>query len=259
MCPCCRVTTILLFYSPLALFACEQTANIVHNTGKRHRHGRVQIPSPSAHLIPPLPTVSQLLRNSLRKPNPHQWQTRSRIHPTSMPMTVLHSCLPISSYVLLCLKWQPQSATSALSDILKQIQGLPCVVTLKNGDCFSGIFSGGSPDTSDSRYILKMVKRTESRAQQSNGVANNAEEYIGEGDDHAIAFETQDVVDLSVPNVSTDKTRSRAPNGQLSESEIRWLCANFACRRLLRLQNRRRHIRQSCSSRAKPPKMGCLR
>lgn len=58
-----------------------------------------------------------------------------------------------------------------------------------------------------------MVKRVDTRSQQSNGVANNVDEYIGQGEDHVMAFETQDVVDLSVPNVSTDKTRSRAPNG----------------------------------------------
>lgn len=93
-------------------------------------------------------------------------------------------------------------------------QGLSATLTLRNGEQYTGIFSGGSPDASDSRYTLKMVKRLSAGGQQqSNGVAEVSDEYVGQGEDHVMAFDSQDVVDLNVSNVSTDRSRARGQNG----------------------------------------------
>ncbi|KAF2840636.1 hypothetical protein M501DRAFT_930469 [Patellaria atrata CBS 101060] len=83
--------------------------------------------------------------------------------------------------------------------------GLTSTITLKNGDKYSGIFSGSSQENpNDIRYVLKMVRRLSSANDQSNGVRD--EGYIGNGDEHVMLFDSHDVVDLSVASVSIDKT-----------------------------------------------------
>lgn len=50
---------------------------------------------------------------------------------------------------------------------------------------------------------MKMVKRTRLPSQQVNGTTDLADEYIGEGEDHAMSFDLQDTADLAVSNVVT--------------------------------------------------------
>jgi hypothetical protein len=60
-----------------------------------------------------------------------------------------------------------------------------------------------------------MVKKLPSSHGQANGVAEVADEYISTGGtDHAMSFDTQEVVDISVNNVRFDKFGSRAANGK---------------------------------------------
>jgi len=78
-------------------------------------------------------------------------------------------------------------------------------LTLKNGEKFTGVFSGSHTDSSDKNvYTLKMVKRTRLAShQQTNGNTELPDEYAGEGDDHTMQFDVQDTAALSVANVVT--------------------------------------------------------
>ncbi|KAI7518423.1 hypothetical protein KC331_g21220, partial [Hortaea werneckii] len=69
--------------------------------------------------------------------------------------------------------------------LLANFAGQDATLTLKNGEQFSGVFSGGSFDSpSKSQYVLKMVKRTKLPSQQQmNGDTELSAEYIGEGED----------------------------------------------------------------------------
>ena len=61
-----------------------------------------------------------------------------------------------------------------------------------------------------------MTKRTRLPShQQVNGTAGVADEYTGEGEDHVMAFDLQDTVDLGVANVAI--TNAQTPqNGKLA-------------------------------------------
>lgn len=62
---------------------------------------------------------------------------------------------------------------------------------------------------------MKMVKRTQSpTGSQANGVNGTSEEYIGHGEDHLIAFDLQDIIDLNVSNVEFLTSESKAQNGE---------------------------------------------
>lgn len=67
------------------------------------------------------------------------------------------------------------------------------------------MFFGASLDQpAKSRYLLKMVKRTRAAGEpQVNGDSEHVEEYIGEGEDHAVAFDAQDTASLAVNGVVT--------------------------------------------------------
>ncbi|KAI6800854.1 hypothetical protein KC361_g2108 [Hortaea werneckii] len=89
--------------------------------------------------------------------------------------------------------------------LLANFAGQDATLTLKNGEQFSGVFSGGAFDSpSKCQYVLKMVKRTKLPAQQQmNGDTELSAEYIGEGEDHSMAFDVQEAIDLSVKDVTT--------------------------------------------------------
>lgn len=84
-------------------------------------------------------------------------------------------------------------------------QGYDATLTLKNGEQYTGVFSGGSFESnSKHQYILKMVRRTGLPTnQQVNGDLGSSEEYIGEGEDHVMVFDKDDTVDLTVNDVVT--------------------------------------------------------
>lgn len=91
------------------------------------------------------------------------------------------------------------------TDIYIDIQGTDATLTLKNGEQFTGVFSGSSLESSaKSVYILKMVKKIRLAShQQVNGNTELPDEYVGEGEDHVMVFDTQDTADLAVANVVT--------------------------------------------------------
>jgi len=76
---------------------------------------------------------------------------------------------------------------------------------LKNGEEYTGVFSGGSFDPSaKNQYTLKMARRTQSSTHQAaNGIAGLSQEYVGDGEQHIMSFDVQDTIDLAVDDVST--------------------------------------------------------
>ena len=94
-------------------------------------------------------------------------------------------------------------------------QGNDATVTLKNGEQFTGIFSGASLEAAKPQYILKMVRRTRPPThQQANGDVESPSEYAGEGEDHMMVIDKEDTVDLHVPDVAPI-TAPPVQNGQL--------------------------------------------
>lgn len=89
-------------------------------------------------------------------------------------------------------------------------------MTLKNGEQFSGVFSGGVFESAaKSQYVLKMVQRKQRPGHpQANGMADAVSEYVGDGDDHVMSFDVQDTADLAVADVATAAAARPAPNGE---------------------------------------------
>ncbi|KAK4992594.1 poly(A)-binding protein binding protein [Elasticomyces elasticus] len=110
-----------------------------------------------------------------------------------------------------------KSAHDRLLFLIANFTGLDAQVVLKNGEQYTGIFSGGSFEPSAAYYTLKMVKKTgPHNTQQANGVAAVLTTYVGEGDEHVMAFDSQDVIDLAVSNVETATSDSKTFNGTLA-------------------------------------------
>ena len=98
------------------------------------------------------------------------------------------------------------------------LQGAKASVTTSNGDIYSGLFSGALPDRSQPEYLLKMVQlvRYGDRAEAS-GARDPPREYIGVGDEHAMAFKIQDVHDFAVEGILSN-SQDKRPNGSLTTS-----------------------------------------
>lgn len=72
-------------------------------------------------------------------------------------------------------------------------------MTVKNGDVFAGIFWGAVMENQDSTYLLKMVHQVKSaKSNGANGVRDPPQEYLGTGEDHAMSFDTREVINLTV-------------------------------------------------------------
>ena len=88
-------------------------------------------------------------------------------------------------------------------------------LVMRNGEQYSGVFSGAVLDPADLRYTLKMAKRLNSSLeQQANGSSSTATEFLGAGDDHAMTFAVQDVVELIVPQVVINRTPQKYNKGR---------------------------------------------
>ncbi|KKK21078.1 hypothetical protein P175DRAFT_0473478 [Aspergillus ochraceoroseus IBT 24754] len=98
--------------------------------------------------------------------------------------------------------------------LLTSFIGLNTTVTTRNGDKFTGIFSYSSLEPSESTFVLKMVQRQAKPEQQrANGVSEVASPFLGSAPDHSVSFDLKDVVDVSVPNVSTTDVLAKTSNG----------------------------------------------
>lgn len=113
---------------------------------------------------------------------------------------------------------ETQSPMKHLNDrmmfLLANLAGLLANITLKNGEKYTGVFSGTSLDPAEVRYVFKMVRRVQTAGdQQVNGVSEAAEDYVGVGDNHVMTFDIGDVADLCVGNVVLDKSQVKPQNG----------------------------------------------
>ncbi|KAF2117516.1 hypothetical protein BDV96DRAFT_489185 [Lophiotrema nucula] len=96
--------------------------------------------------------------------------------------------------------------------LLANLSGRPGNITLKNGEKFTGVLSGTSLDPSEMRYVFKMVKKVQVADTQVNGTVGVADDYVGVGDYHVMAFDIGDVADFNVANVVLDKSQPKAQN-----------------------------------------------
>ncbi|KAK3625215.1 poly(A)-binding protein binding protein [Elasticomyces elasticus] len=124
---------------------------------------------------------------------------------------------------------QPQPEVNGVADkhahdrllyVLGICVGLDATISLKSGEQFTGVFTGFSSSTNNTangKYVLSMVRRThaapppqqQNENTQTNGHATPTaiaessaeEEFVGEGEDHTMAFDIQDTTCLSVDDV----------------------------------------------------------
>ena len=89
-------------------------------------------------------------------------------------------------------------------------------MTVKSGNVYSGIFFGASADKPETEYLLKMVQLVRrGDKDEKNGVRENTNGYVGVGQDYAMSFKAQDVVDISLEGV-TIGPQHRHQNGMLN-------------------------------------------
>jgi hypothetical protein len=71
-----------------------------------------------------------------------------------------------------------------------------------------------------------MVKKTRLAGhQQVNGHTDLPDEYVGEGEDHVMVFDTQDTADLAVANVVTANAHAAQNGKQRSSLLVVLLCS----------------------------------
>ncbi|OJI97623.1 hypothetical protein ASPVEDRAFT_301831 [Aspergillus versicolor CBS 583.65] len=91
--------------------------------------------------------------------------------------------------------------------------GLTATVTTRNGDEYSGIFSSSSLESNESSITLKMTQRQSKQDQsRANGVSDVASPFFGSAPEHVMTFNMNDVLDVSVANVTTTDVLAK-PNG----------------------------------------------
>jgi hypothetical protein len=98
-------------------------------------------------------------------------------------------------------------------------QGKDATITLKNGEQYTGVFSGGSFEATKTLYVIKMAKQTQSGHEQANGNSAVSAEYVGEGEEHVMSFDVQDTIDLFVQDVTTTAATTQQ-NGPLSPDRL---------------------------------------
>ncbi|PKY00863.1 hypothetical protein P168DRAFT_321922 [Aspergillus campestris IBT 28561] len=92
--------------------------------------------------------------------------------------------------------------------------GLHATITMKNGERFSGIFSSSSLEPSETSFVFKMVQRLPKQEQgKTNGASEPATPFLGSAPDHSVSLDARDIVEISVPNVSTSDVTAKAPSG----------------------------------------------
>ncbi|OJJ49609.1 hypothetical protein ASPZODRAFT_128095 [Penicilliopsis zonata CBS 506.65] len=98
--------------------------------------------------------------------------------------------------------------------LLTSFIGLNATVATKTGDIFTGIFSSASTEPNDSSFVLKMVQRpSQQDSARSNGVSAVATPFLGSAPDHSMSFDSKDIVDISVANVTTADVTVKESNG----------------------------------------------
>ncbi|TKX18633.1 LsmAD domain-containing protein [Elsinoe australis] len=112
-------------------------------------------------------------------------------------------------------------AHDRLMFLFSNFVGMDTVLTLKSGEQFAGVFSGATSQNNEPRYHLKMVRQlSQPASQQSNGTTPVQGLLVGEGEDHAMAFDVNDTVDLSVQRVHIGTAQNRAVNGSKFRTDV---------------------------------------
>jgi hypothetical protein len=94
---------------------------------------------------------------------------------------------------------------------------LSAVVTTKNGEKFSGIFSAASLEPGESSFTLKMVQRAAAAEEQrAHGLSDVASPFLGSRPDHSMTFDATEIADVAVANVSTSEVIAKESNGMSS-------------------------------------------
>lgn len=102
---------------------------------------------------------------------------------------------------------------------------------LKNGEQFTGVFDSVSLEPNKTHYTIKMARKINASQQQTNGTTELSE-FMGEGEDHAMSFDGQDIIDLSARDVSTTAAVSHQNGTQcytcdVSPWQLLTLCTGF--------------------------------
>jgi len=87
--------------------------------------------------------------------------------------------------------------------LFAQFVGKDATITLRNGEQFSGIFTGGIFESTKTLYTLKMAKRTRLPLHDQTSTSDDSTaEFVGQGYDHVLSIDIQDTVDLFVSDVT---------------------------------------------------------
>ncbi|EZF28158.1 hypothetical protein H101_08161, partial [Trichophyton interdigitale H6] len=108
-----------------------------------------------------------------------------------------------------------QHAHDRLIFLLTAAIGSNVSLTMKDGEKFTGIFSGSTLESNETILILKMARRptSESDSAQSNGVSQNEPSYVGSGSDHQLLIDVQDITCLDIQSLSTSGVVAKDQNG----------------------------------------------
>lgn len=98
-------------------------------------------------------------------------------------------------------------------------------ITTKNGDKFSGVFSGSVLESNESSFMLKMTHRSPSQTEQTastNGLSDRNSPFLGSAPDHQMIFDVQEVVDVAVAELSATGMAVKEQNGNFGINPLRW-------------------------------------
>ena len=113
-----------------------------------------------------------------------------------------------------------QSSKNAIiyNTLLTLIQGVICTITTKKGEVFAGVFAGATTEVNESAFLFKMVRRSSQLPKESfNGVEDCNGEFLGTGSDHSVVFSMGDIIDISIPSISTTSNHV-SQNGKTTNS-----------------------------------------
>ncbi|KAM5445187.1 poly(A)-binding protein binding protein [Microsporum audouinii] len=113
-----------------------------------------------------------------------------------------------------------QHAHDRLIFLLTAAIGSNVSLTMKDGEKFTGIFSGSTLESNETIIILKMARHppsdSEAASTQSNGVSQTKSPYVGSGPDHQLMIYVQDITCLDIPSLSTSGVAAKEQNGPSS-------------------------------------------
>ncbi|KAJ5893886.1 hypothetical protein N7495_005577 [Penicillium taxi] len=117
-----------------------------------------------------------------------------------------------------------------LARLISSFTGLQTTITTKTGDKFTGIYSFSALESSDTSFLLKMVRNSSESNAKSNGLSESISPYLGTAPDHSMSFETKDIVDFSVSDVAPTEVAMKESNGSAGFRTDSDISGNLAMR-----------------------------